>query len=222
MDGPILQMRKLRCTEAESQVPRMPGHSPYSAPRGLGALAHTTGPSTQLGQTLPWASSPPSVPVGPDLGRLLHASVPTCRPSKTPISLFSTCTAPSTLKPPHGPLGNQLSFRVPSWVMSAHCRWQGYLLAVLHPSPQEPFCRPGCQLPLTPATGNPHLKRPLGCCRVTILFTVKQLHSYLAVRRWVSVLRSSCCRCQQPCVWGTFHDDLWEGGGKEEGCGLLP
>lgn len=79
--------------------------------------------------------------------------------------------------------------------------------------------------PPIPAAGNPHLRRPPGHCQATVLFTVKQRHSWPAARRWVSVLRSSYCEgpgCQQPSVWGTVHADLWEGGGEKEGCVLLP
>lgn len=170
-----------------------------------------------------WPPAPHPCQWGPDLGRLLHDSVPTCRPSKTPDTPFLHLHC--SLLPEATPWTSGK----PAVVPSAFPGHLSTLQVARVPGHSPPPLPTGTILssrmpaaPHIPATGNPHLRRPPGRCQVTILFTVKQLHSWPAVRRWVSVLRSSCCGCQQPCVWGTVHDDLWEGGGEKEGCVLLP
>lgn len=95
VDDPILQVRKLRCTEAGSAGTDGPGHSPYAASRGPAALGHVTRPPTKLGQTTPLASSPQFLSVETPPRQTLRASVPTCNSSKIP----DTHLSPSSLLP---------------------------------------------------------------------------------------------------------------------------
>lgn len=113
MDNPILQMRKLRYAEAESPGTEGAWSHSLFCPQGAGSpgphhrTSHLAGPDTPAGLESP-------IQWGPDLGRLLHDSVPMCSPSKTPDTPFSLFTAPSTPSHPHGPLRDQLALHRPT------------------------------------------------------------------------------------------------------------